>query len=74
MIQVGIAFEKIYQSLGRMALTMKIMIIGCVTNIILDPILIFGLGPIPAMGIAGAAVRLVLVRQFLSFYIYIIIR
>ena len=55
-IQVGIAFEKIYQSLGRMALTMKIMIIGCVTNIILDPILIFGLGPIPAMGIAGAAI------------------
>lgn len=51
-----IAFEKIYQSLGRMALTMKIMIIGCVTNIILDPILIFGLGPIPAMGIAGAAI------------------
>ena len=56
MIQVGIAFEKIYQSLGRMALTMKIMIIGCVTNIILDPILIFGLGPIPAIGIAGAAI------------------
>ena len=55
-IQVGIAFEKVYQSLGRMALTMKIMIIGCVTNIILDPILIFGLGPIPALGIAGAAI------------------
>lgn len=55
-IQVGIAFEKIYQSLGRMALTMKVMIMGCVTNIILDPILIFGLGPIPAMGIAGAAI------------------
>ena len=54
-IQVGIAFEKIYQSLGRMALTMKILFLGCVTIIILDPILIFGLGPIPAMGIAGAA-------------------
>ena len=54
-IQVGIAFEKIYQSLGRMALTMKIMIIGCVTNIILDPIMIYGIGPVPEMGVKGAA-------------------
>ncbi len=54
-VNVGIALEKIYQSLGRMKTSMVVLIVGCVTNIILDPILIFGLGPIPAMGIAGAA-------------------
>ncbi len=54
-VNVGIALEKIYQSLGRMKTSMIVLMAGCVTNIILDPILIFGLGPIPAMGISGAA-------------------
>lgn len=54
-VNVGIGLEKIYQSLGRMKTSMIVLIVGCVTNIVLDPILIFGLGPIPAMGIAGAA-------------------
>lgn len=50
-----IGVEKIYQSLGRMKTTMFCMSFGCIVNVILDPILIFGLGPIPAMGISGAA-------------------
>lgn len=50
-----IGIEKVYQSLGKMKTTMVCMSFGCIVNIILDPILIFGMGPIPAMGIAGAA-------------------
>lgn len=54
-ITVGIAFEKIFQAEGQMVITMVTMLCGCITNIILDPIFIFGLGPVPKMGIAGAA-------------------
>ncbi len=54
-VNVGIALEKIFQSVGNMKTSMLVMIAGCVVNIILDPILIFGCGFIPAMGISGAA-------------------
>lgn len=69
-IQVGISLEKVFQAVGRMSLTMKVMIIGCVTNIILDPILIFGLGPIPQMGIAGAALATG-IGQTIPFILYV---
>lgn len=71
-VNVGIALEKVFQSVGRMKTTMFILIAGCVTNIILDPILIFGLGPIPAMGIAGAALATG-IGQTLILILYIII-
>lgn len=52
---LGITFEKIYQGIGKMKLTMIALITGCIFNIIFDPILIFGYGPFPKMGMAGAA-------------------
>ena len=55
MIGLGLAYEKIFQAVGRMKVSMICMMLGCVTNIILDPVMIFGLGPVPKLGIAGAA-------------------
>ena len=50
-IGLDLAFEKIFQAVGRMKVTMFSLMCGCITNIILDPVLIFGLGPFPALGI-----------------------
>ena len=55
-----IAFEKIFQGIGEMKITMYLLIAGCVVNIILDPILIFGLLGFPALGVAGAAIATVI--------------
>lgn len=54
-ITLGLSFEKIFQSVGRMRVSMFCMMCGFLANIILDPLMIFGIGPFPAMGIAGAA-------------------
>lgn len=51
----NLIFEKIFQAVGNMKVSMISLMTGCVANIILDPILIFGLGPFPVMGIHGAA-------------------
>ena len=68
----SLAFEKIFQSVGRMKVTMVALIVGCVGNIILDPLLIFGIGPFPAMGIAGAALATG-IGQALSTGIYLVV-
>ena len=51
----GLCFEKIFQAVGRMKTSMFCMLAGCVTNIVLDPLFIFGIGIFPEMGIEGAA-------------------
>ena len=69
---VSLAFEKIFQAVGRMKVSMVALITGCVCNILLDPVLIFGLGPVPAMGIAGAALATG-IGQVLSVVVYLVV-
>ncbi len=54
-----VAFERLLQSTGKSLFSMMTQTTGAVINIILDPVLIFGLFGAPKMGIAGAAVATV---------------
>ena len=69
MVMAGLVFEKLFQSVGSMKITMASMMCGCVANIVLDPILIFGLGPFsPWHGGAALATGL---GQTLTLAIYL---
>ena len=70
-ITVGIAYEKIFQAVGRMKVSMISMMAGFITNIILDPVLIFGLGPFPEMGMEGAAVATG-IGQVITLLVYLV--
>lgn len=54
-IMLGISLEKIFQAVGRMKVSMISMMCGFISNIVLDPLMIFGIGPFKEMGMAGAA-------------------
>ena len=71
-IGLSLAFEKIFQAVGKMTVSMLAMLAGCVANIILDPLLIFGIGPFPELGIEGAAIATG-IGQVLTLAIYLVI-
>lgn len=71
---ISLAFEKIFQAVGRMNETMFALLCGCISNIILDPLLIFGIGFFPKLGIKGAALatgigQIITVIVYLIYYV-----
>ena len=66
-----IMFERLMQSTGKTIYTMFTQGIGAIVNIILDPIMIFGLLGCPQMGVAGAAYATV-IGQIVAFVLGIV--
>lgn len=69
---IEIALEKTLQATGNMIYPMIFQLIGAITNVILDPIMIFGLLGFPKLGVAGAAAATVsgqILSMFFSIYI-----
>lgn len=73
-ILVEMAAEKTLQATGNMIYPMISKLIGSITNLILDPILIFGFLGIPSLGVKGAAIATVagqiLAMMFLLFMLF----
>ncbi|MCI7813099.1 MAG: MATE family efflux transporter [Lachnospiraceae bacterium] len=67
---LNMIFTGILTAMGNSAVTFRANTIGLVGNMVLDPVMIFGVGPCPSMGVAGAAIA-TLAAQVLVFGVYL---
>ncbi len=71
---LALILQAVQLGYGRTAAIMKTNILGNIINVILNAVLIFGIGPIPAMGITGAAVGTVCAALFTLIWTFFLLR
>lgn len=67
-------FTAIFNGYGKSGVPFAINTIGLIFNIIFDPLLIFGIGPFPALGVKGAAIATVMAQMIVTFVFIFYIR
>ena len=67
---LGQVLGGLFTAMGHTMINLRVTAIGMVLNMVLDPLLIFGIGPVPGFGAAGAAAATVF-SQFCVFALYL---
>ncbi len=73
-IMVPMVGNHAIRAIGDTFIPAVIMVIGAVVNLILDPLLIFGIGPFPFLGLRGAAIATVFARFVTAIAAFLILR